>query len=206
MPSDPGGYWALEKSANPGNVLNFVRNDGSGDTIPYTLNPTGTPANATDLATKAYVDSNSGAITGPPKQVLFFDDPSGAVTSDPGLAWEPRKLDLDGRLNIFNVTTESQAMGAGCLENEDQGIGKTENTGAGWAALNFLTTGIRNTAFGHGAGLALTEGEGKHLNWQTGRFSDYNCRGKYNCRKYGRSLNKYGYRKYGCGYYRFNWW
>ena len=59
MPSDPGGYWALEKSANPGNVLNFVRNDGAGDAVPYTLNPTGTPANATDLATKAYVDANA---------------------------------------------------------------------------------------------------------------------------------------------------
>ena len=61
MPSDPGGYWALEKSANPGNVLNFVRNDGAGDAVPYTLNPTGTPANPTDLATKAYVDANAGA-------------------------------------------------------------------------------------------------------------------------------------------------
>ena len=60
MPSDPGGFWALEKSADPANVLNFVRNDGAGDTIPYTLNPTGTPANATDLATKAYVDSSGG--------------------------------------------------------------------------------------------------------------------------------------------------
>ena len=60
MPSDPGGYWALEKSADPGNVLNFVRNDGAGDTVPYTLNPTGTPTSSTDLATKAYVDSNAG--------------------------------------------------------------------------------------------------------------------------------------------------
>ena len=60
MPSDPGGYWALEKSPNPGNVLNFVRNDGAGDTVPYTLNPTGTPAAATDLATKAYVDASLG--------------------------------------------------------------------------------------------------------------------------------------------------
>ena len=41
MPSDPGGFWALEKSADPANVLNFVRNDGAGDTIPYTLKPNG---------------------------------------------------------------------------------------------------------------------------------------------------------------------
>ena len=80
MPSDPGGFWALEKSADPANVLNFVRNDGSGDTIPYTLNPTGTPANATDLATKDYVDSAAGGVTVVPtpvqNEITIWDGPN----------------------------------------------------------------------------------------------------------------------------------
>ena len=79
MPSDPGGFWALEKSADPANVLNFVRNDGGGDTIPYTLNPTGTPSAVTDLATKAYVDASGGGITIVPtpvqNEITIWDGP-----------------------------------------------------------------------------------------------------------------------------------
>ena len=81
MPSDPGGYWALEKSANPGNVLNFVRNDGAGDAVPYTLNPTGTPASATDLATKAYVDAQIAGGSG--NNDFFITKAPGNTGTDP---------------------------------------------------------------------------------------------------------------------------
>ena len=83
MSSDPGGFWAIAKSPDPGNVLNFVRNDGTADTVPYTLNPTGTPANATDLVTKDYFDNNPPSVSGTPDTLPLFDA-SGDLISRPG--------------------------------------------------------------------------------------------------------------------------
>ena len=141
MPSDPGGFWALEKSADPANVLNFVRNDGAGDTIPYTLNPTGTPTAVTDLATKAYVDSAGGGITIVPTPVqneITIWDGADSIKGNPKFkigsnTFARSELIFDGRFELGDS-----------LDNNSLFIGFN-------AGLR-NETGVDNTAVGQDAG------------------------------------------------------
>ena len=147
MSSDPGGFWAIAKSPDPANKLQFIRDAGSGQTIPYTLATTGVPTDGTDLATKAYVDA--GGVTGTPTEIPFFDS-AGDLTSDSTLAF-----DLANR-NLI-VTNRIDANYAGCvligqLAGRDIVVGTNRRgVAVGENAARTITTGQGYVAVGSGA-------------------------------------------------------
>ena len=158
MSSDPGGFWAIAKSPDPANKLQFIRDAGAGQTIPYTLATTGVPTDSTDLATKAYVDA-AGA-TGTPDEVAYFDG-SGDLTSDDNFKWDGSLLTVRGRMalvyNNSNVVVGFDAMASGDLgQDKNVAIGLEAgkiNTGddnvfVGWKAGSLNVAGNDNCIIG----------------------------------------------------------
>lgn len=92
----------LEPTTGPLNIdVETAVGSGTFATL-YTLNETGTPANATDLATKQYVDNNAGlTVVGTPAQneITIWDGPS-SVKGDAALQFAGGALIIDGLVDI----------------------------------------------------------------------------------------------------------
>ena len=147
MSSDPGGFWAIAKSPDPANKLQFIRDAGSGQTIPYTLATTGVPTDGTDLATKAYVDAIG--VTGTPTEVPFFDS-SGDLTSNSSFNFDlfNRTLNVENRINANYAASVLIGTNAG----RDIVVGSPRNgVAVGFNAGREITTSAGYVAIGASA-------------------------------------------------------
>ncbi len=159
-------------SANTASTI--VKRDSSGNFSTTMITLTGTTTNATDAATKAYVDSvagSPGVSTNTPNTTVKRDGTGSFAAQNISMfdAIISENISLqdstsatvgnivkNGTAFIHNFGTNNTFVGKGAGNFTMSGSGS--NTGIGVSALSANTTGVSNTAVGTGALTANTTG------------------------------------------------
>ena len=165
---------AANAATNVNTASTIVKRDASGNFSTTMITLTGTTTNATDAATKAYVDSVVGSpgtnLNTPNTTVkrdgtgsfaaqtisLVDEVASGNISLNDSTSATVGNIVKNGTAFIHNFGTNNTFVGKAAGNFTMSGTGA--NTGVGVSALIANTTGIQNTALGASAGIAVTTG------------------------------------------------
>lgn len=153
----------------------IVARDGSGNFSTNMITLGGTTTNATDAATKAYVDSIAGGTSTNTANTLVKRDSTGSfaaqvismtdgvhsgnvvLSTDPSTSTAGNIMKGSTRF-VHNTGTSNTFVGANAGNFTTTGTG--QNSGFGVSALSANTTGNNNTAYGYNTLSACTTGSG----------------------------------------------